>query len=458
MSRVPKQTRLPLVVLLGALVVAVAAFGATNGLGEPDVPSDAIAVVEDAPEGSGEKITDCHGNEVVDDPGTITEDELDCALEQAAARAGLQEVPKEGTVQYENVEVAAVSDMLDTVWIRGEAEEQGVSISEKEIDEQLDLIKNQNFRSEEEFQRFLEESGFTEADVNLRVELQLLSQRLQLRIERRAPEVTDDDIEEYYEASKSEFEQPETRDVRLVLNSDAEQVEKAKAELEADSSAASWRGVVKEYSTDPASRGSGGLRPKLTEGLLEEPLNGEVFAAETGEIVGPVKTPVGTYVFEVVKVTPSRTLDLREVRDQIVAQLEQVRQQEAFQRFVDDYGSKWQSRTVCAGGYVIERCDNYPQDAEAPPKSARRVSPGHPPDAPFSCYREEEPKRGRPPCPAPVIQLQPALPGTVTVINPGGTRLPQTPRPPGLEKPAPTGLPGAVPGAPPTVPPPPGSP
>ena len=43
--------------------------------------------------------------------------------------------------------------------------------------------------------------------------------------------------------------------------------------------------------------------------------------------------------------------------DQI--QLEQQAQQESFTAFVADYASKWQSRTFCASGYVIERCANF---------------------------------------------------------------------------------------------------
>jgi hypothetical protein len=56
------------------LVVAFAAFA--SGLSDPEVPDNAVAVVEDV------------------DNGTITEKEFDAALEQVAASQGLKGVPK----------------------------------------------------------------------------------------------------------------------------------------------------------------------------------------------------------------------------------------------------------------------------------------------------------------------------------------------------------------------------
>ena len=53
---------------------------------------------------------------------------------------------------------------------------------------------------------------------------------------------------------RSQFTHPETRDVRLVLNKDKAKVEQAKAALEKDDSAQSWKKVAKQYSTDPARR------------------------------------------------------------------------------------------------------------------------------------------------------------------------------------------------------------
>jgi hypothetical protein len=67
---------------------------------------------------------------------------------------------------------------------------------------------------------------------------------------------------------------------------------------------------------------------------------------------------------------------------------------------------------------VTERCADY-------------KGSGHPSTAPATCY-EAHPKGGLPEaCPAPVFQLIPALPGSVTPLEPKGKPLAQRPHPAG---------------------------
>jgi foldase protein PrsA len=410
-----------LVVFGAAFVLLFVGFAVAQGIGEPSVPSNSIAVVEDAASGTS----------------PITKEQLDRALEQTAARSGLQEVPKPSSRQYTDIRDAAIGDLLDTVWIQSEAAEQGITVTDQKVTEELATIKKQNFRTEAEYQQFIKRSGYNQEDIDLRVKLQLLSTAIQTKVSKNSPSVSDSQVQDYYDAAKSQFSVPETRDVRLVLNKDEAKVEQAKTALEADNSQASWDKVAKQYSTDPSSKDNGGLRQGLTEGLLEEPLNGDVFGAEVGQIEGPVKTRLGYYVFEVSKISPATTQPLSKVEEQIRTQLEQQAQQTAFSQFVSSYGTKWQSRTFCASDYVINRCANY-------------KGSGHPDGAPPACY-EADPKGGLPDaCPAPVLALSPALPGTVTVLTPQGTRLPQRPIPAGLKPTAAGALPGGVPGG--TVP------
>ncbi len=410
---------------LGILIFGVAFVGLFVGFavaqgvsGAPSVPSDSIAVVENAASGTS----------------PINKEEFGRALKQTAARSGLQSVPKPSSKQYADIRDAAIGDQLDTVWIQSEAAEQGITVTDAKVAKELAKIKKQNFRTEAEYQQFIKRSGYNQDDIDLRVRLQLLSTAIQKKVSNDAPSVSDSQVQDYYDAAKAQFSVPETRDVRLVLNKDQAKVEQAKSALEADDSAASWKKVAKQYSTDPSSKDNGGLRQGLTEGLLEDPLNGKVFDADVGTIEGPVKTRLGYYVFEVDKISPASTQPLSKVEQQIRSQLEQQAQQNAFSQFVSSYGTKWQSRTFCASGYVINRCANY-------------KGSGHPDGAPPTCY-EANPKGGLPEaCPAPVLALSPALPGTITLLTPQGTRLPQRPIPAGLKPAAPAGLQGTVPGA-----------
>jgi parvulin-like peptidyl-prolyl isomerase len=430
-SAIPKTKRLPLIVLGAVVIILFACFAVAEGLGNPSVPSDDVAVVQDAPAGLS----------------PISKADFNRALLQTAASQSIKKIPAPGSAQYEQLKTGAMNSLLDAVWIQGEAADLGQTATPTEIASLLKQTISQNFKTPGEFAKFRKQAHFTQADIRTRIRLQILSNKIQAEVLKGLAKASPSQIEDYYKEAKSQFQQPASRDVRLVLNKDKAKVEQAKAALETDSSDASWKKVAAEFSTDPSSKSNGGLRPSLTEGLVEQPLDKEIFSAQQGQISDLVHTPLGYYVFEVVKITPSRTVPLnRATRAQIGNQLNQQAQQSAFSNFVDDFGSKWRARTFCASDYLIDRCDNFPGAA-------------HPATAPPDCYSAHPPKGKRPDaCPAPVAQLAPALPGSVSIVTPQGTRLPQRPVTPAV--PTPTGagalgggLPGAVPsgGAPPTT-------
>ena len=212
--------------------------------------------------------------------------------------------------------------------------------------------------------------------------------------------------------------------MRLVVTKDKAKAEAAKAALEKSDSAASWKKVAAKYSEDPTTKSKGGLQSGLTEELLASQggLKSAVFGNPTGVVVGPVEAQGRFFVVEVEKLNPEKVQALGEVSAQIKSQLTQQIAQEVFSEFVSEYQSKWQSRTFCASGFVIERCANYPS-SKAIQKAANRTK------------LATKPTRKKPAteCPAPVTQAKPAMPGSVTILKPGGEPLPQRPQPEGLE-------------------------
>jgi parvulin-like peptidyl-prolyl isomerase len=256
----PTTKRIVGIVLGVILVLTFAAFA--TGLDNPDVPDGAVAVVEDV------------------DDGEITMDDFEASLEQVAASQGLRGgPPKPGDEQYDVFKEQAMSDLILQKWIQGEAADRGITASDREVDQELEQIKQQNFGSEKEYQRFLKESGFTEEDAIERVRLSVLSQKLQEQLVQRSEAVAQEDVEVLYEQQKSQFEQPESRDVRVIVNKDEKAVEKARAELEQDDSADSWDRVAKKFSTDEATSGSGGLRENVIEGEGDPAFDEAVFGA-----------------------------------------------------------------------------------------------------------------------------------------------------------------------------------
>ncbi|HET6998373.1 MAG TPA: peptidyl-prolyl cis-trans isomerase [Solirubrobacterales bacterium] len=424
------RQRLALVIFGALFIVLFAWIAIADGIGHPSVPEGDVAIIEQVP----------------DDVGTVSETEFKRALIQQAASGGLKKPPKPGEKKYDELKTAALGELLDTIWIQGEAEELGISVTPKQIDDELAQIKEQNFKTEAEYAKFLKTSRFTQEDVLARVKLQLLSTQIQEQVSKEAPPASESEISDYYDSAKeTQYTSPESRDVRVIVNKDKAKAEEAKAQLEKDDSDKSWEKVATEFSEDPTTKSKGGLQPALTEELLasQQGLKEAVFGNPSGVITGPTDIEGKFFVIQVEKLNPTKVQTLKEVSAQIKSQLTQQVAQEVFSEFVNEYQSKWSSRTFCAEDFLIERCSNF-------------VGTGHPATAPAACY-EADPKGGLPAdCPAPVTSISPQLPGTATILKPQGERLPQRPRPEGLKEAAEEalGLPeGATPpatGAPPT--------
>jgi parvulin-like peptidyl-prolyl isomerase len=251
-----RHSRGPLLALAGLLVALVVVVGVTSGFGGPSLPDGAAANVEEVSNGE------------------ITREEFEGGLETAAARQGVRQVPEEGTPQYDLVADEAMADLLLGRWVRGEAEERGIEVTDTEVDRELQQIIDQQFGSRQQFDRFLEQNAFTEEEALERVELQLLSQGIQEEAVPEGIEVSDEEIETYYDENIEQFQTPETRDVRTILTPDEAEAEEALSELEADDSPRSWEAVAEEFSrarTNPSSTRRSSPRPRASWSARSRP-------------------------------------------------------------------------------------------------------------------------------------------------------------------------------------------
>lgn len=404
-SRSAGRQRLGLILFGALLLVLFVGFAIAQGLTKPSVPSGDVAHISNVP----------------DEFADISEDKLKRAtIRQATAgEEKAKKPPKPGSDKYEELQEKALTELIEGVWIRGEGEELGIEVTEKQVEDELATIKKQNFPTPAAYKKFLEESQFSQQEVNELVELQIVTKEIQQQISNSSPKPSSDQVEAYYEAEKeAQFTTKESRDVRLILNEDKGEVEAAKKALEKDSSPAAWKKAAGKYSSDPTSKAKGGLQEGITEEFLEDPLKAAIFDSPTGELVGPTKFEKNWVLSEVVKLTPEKVQTLTEAKPQIESTLGQQIQQEHLSEFVADFESKWRQRTVCADGFVIEKCGNFKGD-------------GHPKNASPACY-EADPKTPAKECPSPVTPISPALPGTVTATKPKGEPFQQRPQPEGL--------------------------
>jgi foldase protein PrsA len=269
--------------------------------------------------------------------------------------------------EYEQLRDQALQLLTSFEWIQGEAEELGIKVSDAEVKKSFDQQKKQSFPKEADYKKFLKDYGQTEADVMLRVKLDLLSNKIRDHVIKGKDKVTDAQIKDFYDENKERFAQPERRDLRIVLTKGEAKAEEAKAALEGGES---WKDVAKQYSIDEASKSQGGKLPAQAEGTLEKALDQGVFSAKRGQIVGPVKTQFGYYVFEVEKVQKASQQTLEQAKETIRQTLQSQNQQKALDKFVADFQKKWKDRTECREGYVTQQCKNAPKATPTPTPGA----------------------------------------------------------------------------------------
>jgi foldase protein PrsA len=305
-------------------------------------------------------------NPTVPDPPNFTK----CVANQAkqpvpkgAKKPTAAQLKTQCQQQYDALKQQVMQFLVSAEWIQQEADKQGVKVSDKEVQKQFQDQKKQSFQKEADYQKFLKNSGMTEADLLFRVKLDVISNDVRNKIIKGKDNVTDAQISSYYNKNKERFAQPERRDLEVVLTRTKGKADAAKAALDGGQK---WPAVAKKYSIDEASKAQGGKLPGVAKGQQEKAFDNAIFGAQKGKIVGPVKTQFGYYVFKVDKVTPASQQTLAQTKDTIRNLLKSQNQQKALNNFVKKFRSDYKDKTKCAKPYVIPDCSNAPKQKTTP--------------------------------------------------------------------------------------------
>src|SRR3954453_22493424 len=276
--------------------------------------------------------------------------------------------------EYNTLRDQVLEFLIRGNWIEQETNKQKVSVSDKEVQKQIDAAVKQAFQNPGAFQKFLQRSGLTQADVFYQQRNQLLQQKLTEKVTKAQAKPTDAQIAAYYNKNKSKFATPERRDVRIVLTKDKAKAAQAKRALQ---SGQSWKSVTKQYSIDQASKAQGGLLSGVAKGQQEKALDDAIFKADKDKLVGPVKTQFGYYVLDVSKITPAKQQSLEQSKASIQQILTSDGQRKALDKFGKDYRKRWKAETACRKGFTTADCKNGPktQSTAAAPATTQQQAP-----------------------------------------------------------------------------------
>lgn len=265
-------------------------------------------------------------------------------VQEFAEQSGLGELSPDSP-QYEAAISQIMPQLVDIEVTKAYAEEQGITVSDQEVDREIETIKDQlaeqaqaqgqDVGREEVFDQALEQAGITEEQLREQIREQLPVQKVQERVAGDA-EPSQQEVEAFYEENReAQFTTPEQRCARHILftKDQREKAEDVKQQLE---DGADFAELAEENSQDPGSAEQGGDLGCLGRGETVPNFEDALFGAEQGEIVGPVETQFGFHVIEVTDINEESTESLEAVEGEIRDQLSADLQAEEFASWVEE--------------------------------------------------------------------------------------------------------------------------
>ena len=285
-------------------------------------------------------------------------DEL-VARAKRAYEAQNQEFPKVGTPEHQSVQTQYVAFLVQREEFEKEAAELGLQVSEKDVDKEVqEFIKSRYAGNRKAAEKALDEQGFTVDAFQETIRTSLLAQKLFDAVTKDL-KVEEPEIVAYYQQNlQTQYQTPETRDVRHILisekNGDKVDFPKSKAEAERIhallTNGGDFEALAKENSADPGSKDTGG---KLTiTGQTVPEFDKTAFDLKVGAISQPVKTTFGYHVIEALSpVRESKTTPLAKARASIKATLPQEKKTTFMTDWVEDLTEKYQRQGQLRSGF-----------------------------------------------------------------------------------------------------------
>ena len=139
-------------------------------------------------------------------------------------------------------------------------------------------------------------------------------------------EVDEDRLAQYYEDEKYRYLQDEQRQARHILIQFGNDEDAARAQAEdllmRIRAGDSFEALAGEFSMDGGTAPRGGDLGVLTESQLPEALGGAIFAMEEGDLEGPVRSDFGFHIIRLDDILERGPLPLDQVRGELLSELQ----------------------------------------------------------------------------------------------------------------------------------------
>lgn len=234
-----------------------------------------------------------------------------CAKEEIVAKVDNVEISRQEF--YDRLIAISGNEVLETLiaetLVELEVEKLEIEISQEEIDEEIAELENY-YGGEEQLKNQISNSGLTMDELEDQIVKNLQIKQLV------APyiEITDEQVEDYYEANIDFLGQPEQIRARHILLETKEEADDIHAQL---MDGADFEELAKEHSTDEGSAVQGGDLGLFGRGRMVAPFEEAAFSMEVDEISEPVESEFGFHIIKVEEKVEAVEANLEDMEDDI---------------------------------------------------------------------------------------------------------------------------------------------
>jgi len=244
-----------------------------------------------------------------------------------------RQFPKAGTSEYEQLKGQAITFLVQQAEVSDQADSMGVDVSDADVDKEIATITKQQYGgSKARFEADVKKQGLTDEQARTAIRDQLTTRKVAAKVTSDV-KLSDSDIKQYYNTHKSQYVQPESRDLRHILVAKKALADSIYQQLK---SGGNFAKLAKQYSKDPGSAANGG-KLTVSKGQTVPEFDKAAFSLKTGQISQPVHTQYGYHIIEALSaVKPATTTSLAKVRASIRQQLEQQRKNDEITKWLQD--------------------------------------------------------------------------------------------------------------------------
>ncbi len=227
--------------------------------------------------------------------------------------------------QYDETRKQVLERLIETRIALDKIREIGIEVKERDVDETIERIRQDNHWSRNELEAMLQEKGLTWEEYRRKVREDLQRRKLvDFEVKSRII-IRDEEIEAYYEEHQEDFQRKPGVElatiflIRKDLDDPKEQDElqkKSAALLEELRSGADFGDLAREHSDGPGAR-EGGYLGRFDPNQLEPEIRKAIEDTPEGGVSAPIIKPNGIQIIQVLDKGGTGATPLSKVRDAI---------------------------------------------------------------------------------------------------------------------------------------------